>query len=213
MKLFRSKKPPRRSEIVAAADHARARGSIRKAVAGYRKALEADPSDPAVNVKLAPLLAKLGDAEGGARCFRTAASRHLEAGFADRAAAVNVAALGVFPLDPEFRIEVARLNVGRGRTQDALATLLEGGRRHVRARRPDLAGRLYALALQIEPWHLETCLAFVPLLARSGEADTARQLVEGLLARHRGPARRRVCWLAFRVWPGPGTFWRWLARA
>jgi Tfp pilus assembly protein PilF len=213
VKLFRSKKAPTRSEIVAAADRARARGSVKKAVAGYRKALESDPSDPGVNVKLAPLLAKLGDAEGGALCFRTAAKRHLDAGFSDRAAAVNLAALGVFPLDPEFRLEVARLNVARGRRQDAVATLLEGGRRHVRARRPDVAGRLLARALEIEPWHLEACLTLVPLLARSGEGAAARQLVDGLLAQNRGRARRRVRWLALRVWPGPGTFWRWLARA
>ncbi len=212
MKLFAPKKPPTRSEIVAAADRARARGSVRKAVAGYRKALESDPSDPAVNVKLAPLLAKLGDAEGGARCFRSAAKRHLDAGFSDRAAAVNLTASGVFPLDPEFRLEVARLNVARGRRQDAVATLLDGGRRQARARRPDVAGRLFARALEIEPWHLETCLALVPLLARSGQDRPARQLVEGLLGRYRGRARHRVRWLAFRLWPGPGTFWRWLAR-
>ncbi len=212
MKLFAPKKPPTRSEIVAAADRARARGSVRKAVAGYRKALESDPSDPAVNVKLAPLLAKLGDAEGGARCFRNAAKRHLDAGFSDRAAAVNLTASGVFPLDPAFRLEVARLNVARGRRQDAVATLLDGGRRQARARRPDVAGKLFSRALEIEPWHLETCLALVPLIARSGQDRPARQLVEGLLGRTRGRARHRVRWLAFRLWPGPGTFWRWLAR-
>jgi Tfp pilus assembly protein PilF len=212
VKLFAAKKLPTRSEIVAAADRARARGSVRKAVAGYKKALESDPSDASVNVKLAPLLAKLGDAEGGARCFRAAARRHLDAGFSDRAAAVNLTASGVFPLDPEFRLEVARLNVARGRRQDAVAALLDGGRRQARARRPDVAGKLLSRALEIEPWHLETCLVLVPLLARNGRGDSARQLVDGLLARYRGRARRRVRWLGFRLWPGPATFWRWLAR-
>jgi Tfp pilus assembly protein PilF len=213
VKLFAAKKPPTRSERVAAADRARARGSVRKAVEGYRKALEEDPTDPAVNVKLGPLLARLGEAEAGARCFRTAAKRHLDAGFQDRAAAVNVAASEVFPLDPEFRLEVARLNVARGRRQDAVAALLDGGRRQARARRPDVAGRLLSRALEIEPWHLETCLALVPLLARNGQGPAARELVEGLLARQRGPARRRVRRLAFRLWPSPATLWRWLARA
>lgn len=213
MKLFgASRKPPTRSEIVSAADRARARGSIKKAAAGYRKALESDPSDPSVNVKLAPLLARLGDPEGGARCFRAAAKRHLDAGFTDRATAVNVAACGVFPLAPEFRLEVARLNVARGRKQDAVASLLDGGRRLARARRPDVAGKLLARALEIEPWHLETCLVLVPLLARNGQERAARELVDGLVARHRGGERRRVRRLAFRVWPGPGTLWRWLAR-
>jgi Tfp pilus assembly protein PilF len=213
VKLFRAKEPPTRSEIVAAADRARARGSVKKAVAGYRKALASDPTDPAVNVKLGPLLAKLGEAEAGARCFRAAAKRHLDAGFSDRAAAVNLAASGVFPLDADFRLELARINVARGRRQDAVAALLDGGRRQARARRPDVAGRLLSRALEIAPWNLECGLALVPLLARGGETAAARQLLDGLVARTRGHARRRVRWLALRLWPGPRTFWRWLSRA
>lgn len=208
-----SRKTRSRADIVAAADRARSRGRVKKAVAGYRKALESDPTDPSVNVKLAPLLARLGDAEGGASCFRTAAKRHLDAGFLDRAAAVNVAATGVFPLDAGFRLEVSRLNVLRGRRQDAVQALLEGGAAQAKARRPDVAASLLGKALEIEPWHLETCLALVPILARNGQADAARRFVEGLVARNRGPARRRVRWVAFRVWPGLGTFWRWLRAA
>jgi Tfp pilus assembly protein PilF len=205
-----SRRPKTRSEIVAAADRARARGRVRKAVAGYRKALESDPSDPSLNVKLAPLLARLGDAEGGARCYRAAARKHLDAGFTDRAAAVNLAATGVFPLDAGFRIELSRLNVMRGRRLDAVQTLLDGGRAQARARQPDAAASLLGKALEIEPWHLDTCLALVPVLARSGGSDGARKLVDGLLQRYRGPARKRIRWSAFRAWPGIGTFWRWL---
>lgn len=208
MALF-SRKPRTRAEIVAEADRARARGRVKRAVAGYRQALESDPSDASVNVKLAPLLARLGDAEGGASCFRAAAKKHLDAGFLDRAAAVNLAASGVFPLDAGFRLEVARLNVARGRKQDAVAALVDGGRALARARRPDAAA-LLGRALELEPWHLEAGLALAPVLGRSGRADEARALVAGLDARIRGPARRRVRWVAFRLSPGPRTFWRWL---
>jgi len=204
------RKPRTRSEVVAAADKARARGRAKKAAAGYREALQADPSDPSVNVKLGPLLAKLGDPEGGARCFRVAAKNHLERGFTDRAAAVNLAASGVFPLDAGFRLELARLNVARGRKLDAVATLLDGGKRLARTRRPDAAASLLGRALEIEPWHLETVIALVPILAKAGHDEVARQFVDGLEARHRGAALRRVRRLAFRTWPGPRTFWRWL---
>ncbi len=210
MRLFARKQPRTRSEIIAAADRARTRGKLRKAVEAYQAALKADPTDPSVNVKLGPLLARLGDAEGGARCFRVAAKRHLDAGFVDRAAGVTLTATGVFPLDPGFRAELARLNVARGRKQDAVATLLEGGRAQARARRPDLAASLLGKALEIEPWHLETCLALVPVLARNGHASSASQFLAGLEARYRGAALRRVRWMAFRLSPGLGTFWRWL---
>ncbi len=210
MRLFPKKKPRTRSDIVAAGDRARARGRVRRAVAASQEALRLDPNDPSVNVTLGPLLAKLGDAEGGARCFRAAAKRHADAGFVDRAAGVTLTATGVFPLDPGFRLELARLNVSRGRKADAVAALLEGGRAQAKANRPDLAASLLGKALEIEPWHLDTCLALVPVLARNGHPRSAREFLDGLEKRYRGPALRRVRWAAFRLSPGLGTFWRWM---
>lgn len=206
----KTKPQPSRNEIVAAADKARTRGRIRKAVAGYKRALESDPNDPSVNVKLAPLLARIGDEEGGARCFRTAAKKHVDAGFVDRAAAVNLTATSVFPLDTGFRLELARLNMQRGRKQDAVATLVEGSRALARAKRPDAAVALLKRALDLEPWHLEACLVLVPVLWRNGHADAARQFLSGLEARYRGRALRRVRWVAFKVSPGLGSLWRFL---
>jgi Flp pilus assembly protein TadD len=196
--------------MIAAADRARTRGKVRKAAETYQAALKADPTDPSVNVKLGPLLARLGDAEGGARCFRVAAKRHLDAGFVDRAAGVTLTATSVFPLDPSFRVELAKLNVARGRRQDAVATLLQGGRAQARARRPDLAASLLGKALEIEPWHLETCLALVPVLARNGHPESASEFLAGLERRYRGPARRRVRWVAFKLSPGFRSLWRWI---
>lgn len=209
MGLF-SRKPKTRSDVLAEADRARSRGNARKAVAAYRRALESDPTDPSVNVKLGPLLARLGDGEGGARCFRVAAKRHLDAGFVDRAAGVTATATSVFPLDAGFRIELARLNVARGRRADAVATLLEGGKAQARAGRPDLAASLLGKALEIEPFHLETCLALLPVLKGAGHADSARELLAKLEKRYRGPALRRVRWAAFRLSPGARTLWRWV---
>jgi tetratricopeptide (TPR) repeat protein len=208
--LFRRKKPQSRSEIIAAADRARASGRVKKAVAGYKKALESDPSDASVNVKLAPLLAKLGDREGGAKCFRAAAKAHLDAGFTDRAAAVNVAATAVFPLDATFRAEVARLNVLRGRKQDAIDALVDGAKAQSKAKRPDKAVALLKRAIDIEPWHFEACLVLVPVLVRTGHHGPAQQFLEGLEARHRGRALRRVRWMAFKLSPGVRTLWRFL---
>jgi tetratricopeptide (TPR) repeat protein len=183
---------------------------VKKAVSGYRKALESDPTDPFVNVKLAPLLARLGDPEGSARCFRSAAKRHLDAGFTDRAAAVALAATGVFPLDAGFRLELSRLNVLRGRRKDAVQALVDGGRAQAKARRRAAAVALLGNALELEPWHLDASLALVPVLAGGGNDSGARRIVDGLLERYRGPVHKRIRWTAFRVWPGLGTFWRWL---
>jgi tetratricopeptide (TPR) repeat protein len=210
--LFR--KPPRtRAEIVANADRARARGRLKRAAAGYREALAQDPDDSAVNLKLAPVLARLGEADESARCFRRAAEKHLAAGFTDRAAAVCVTATGALPLDAGLRLEVARLNVLRGRKADAVAALLDGGRALSRARRRPAAVSLLRRALEILPLHLEAGLALAPLLAAEGSLDEARALVAALEETARGRALRRVRWVAFRLGPSPRALWRWAASA
>jgi Tfp pilus assembly protein PilF len=210
--LFR-RKPMTRAETVAAADHARSRGRVKKAVALYQEALRADPDDPTVNTRIAPLLAKLGDADGGARAYRKAAEAHLKKGFLDRASGVVTAAAGTFPLDAGFRLESARLNLERGRRQDAVNGLVDGGRALRRARRLDAAGSLLRRALEIEPRHVEATLALAPVLAGSGSAAEARALIAALERTARGRDLARVRWASFRLRPTPAGFFRWLAAA
>lgn len=209
MGLF-SRKPRTRRDVVQAADAARARGRLEKAAAGYRQLLIEQPNDPSTSLKLGEVLARMGDEGGAAACFRAAAHRHLAAGFADRASAVATTAVEALPLSVEFRRESARLQLLRGRAGDAVKVLLGGGQALARARRREEAVSLLRRALEIEPWHLEAVLLLARLLARLGQGEEARALAAGLAARVRGPALRRARWLAFRLSPGLGTFWRWL---
>ena len=209
MGLF-SRKPKTRREVVHAADKARARGRLEKAAAGYRKVLLEQPNDPSTSLKLGDVLARMGDDEGAAACFRASAQRHLAAGFVDRASAVHTAAVEALPLAAEFRLESARFHLLRGRGADAVRVLQAGGEALARARRPEEAIALLRRAVEVEPWHLETVLLLARLLGRQGQRDEARALAAGLEARVRGPALRRVRWLAFRLSPGLRTFWRWL---
>ncbi|ABS26791.1 lipopolysaccharide assembly protein LapB [Anaeromyxobacter sp. Fw109-5] len=211
MALFR-RKPRSRVEIIAAADRARARGRIRKAVAGYREALRADPEDPSLNVKIAPLLARIGQGAEGARCFRRAAERHLAAGFTDRAAAVCANAIQVFPQEPAFRRELARLHALRGRRADAVGALVDGGQVLARRQRP-AAVSLLRFALELEPMHVEARLTLAPLLAALGERVEARAILRALEGHARGRDLRRVRWAALRLAPSPRALWRWVAAA
>jgi tetratricopeptide (TPR) repeat protein len=205
------RKPRTRTEIVAAADRARARGRIRKAIAGYREALASDPEDASLNVKLAPLLARIGEGAEGARCFRRAAERHLAAGFTDRAAAVCANAVGVFPLDPGFRRELARLQALRGRRADAVGALVDGGRALAIARQRPAAASLLRSALELEPLHVEARLALAPILATQGEREEARALLRALEVHVRGRDLRRVRWAVLRLSPSVGALWGWVA--
>jgi Tfp pilus assembly protein PilF len=207
-----ARRPRTRAELVAAADQARGRGGARKAAALYQEALRDDPDDPIVNARLAPLLARLGDADGGARAFRRAIAAHLASGFLDRAAGVVAAACAALPLEPSFRLEAAQLNLRRGRQPDALAVLVDGARTLARAGRREAAVALLRRALDLEPLHVEAVLAIAPLLASSGGRAEARALVARLEAATRGARLARVRWAAFRLRPTPRALWRW-ARA
>ncbi len=211
MPLFAAR-PRTRAEVVAAADQARGRGRVQKAADLYQEALRTEPGDPVVNARLAPLLARLGDAAGGARAFRLAAEAHLSAGFLDRAAGVLASATAALPLDPSFRLECAQLNLRRGRRPDALAGLVDGAAALARGRRREAAVALLRRALALEPLHPEAVLALAPLLAGGGGRGEALDLLARLEAVTRGRRLARVRWVAFRLRPTPRALWRW-ARA
>jgi len=207
-----ARRPPTRAELVAAADQARGRGRVKKAAALYQEALRSEPGDPIVNARLAPLLARLGDADGGALAFRRAVAAHLAAGFLDRAAGVLASAAVALPLEPSFRLEAAQLNLRRGRQPDALAGLVDGARTLVRARRREAAVALLRRALDLEPLHHEAVMLLAPLLASCGARAEARALVARLESATRGARLAGVRWVAFRLRPTPRALWRW-ARA
>src|SRR5207248_1239826 len=77
-----------RGKTLAAAEKARSRGRVRKAVRCYLKVLEHDPADHVVRSKLAPLLAKVGRWDEARQNFDKAAAGYLDAGFAPKAIAV-----------------------------------------------------------------------------------------------------------------------------
>ncbi|HLL81802.1 MAG TPA: BTAD domain-containing putative transcriptional regulator [Longimicrobium sp.] len=208
--FFRRKTPPTRSELIAQADKARAKGKVKKAIAGYRKALELEPGDAMVHGKLAPLLARTNAAGAALESFRAAAKAHLDKGFADKAVAVYAQAADTLPLEPTLWQQLAQLQVTRGRRADAVKALLRG-RVHFRRK----AHRRHAISLLKEALSLDGEL-FAPkldlarLLAREGARAEAVVLLEPLAKTMKGRPLRQVRWALARVAPGPGAYWRWM---
>jgi tetratricopeptide (TPR) repeat protein len=211
---FWRKKPYDRTQILASADRARAQGRLKKAIQGYRKVLEVDPSDHVVHGKLAPLLARKRRRGEALASFELAAQGQLKAGFSDRALAVYVHATSFFPEEPALWEEIARLEQIRGRRADAVRALIEGGGHLARnAQLRPIGVRLLKGALDIEPWHPEATMALARLLTQEKEREEALALLEDLAQRARGAARRRALGAVFRLAPTPGSAWRWLRAA
>jgi len=69
-----------RGKTLAAAEKARSRGRVRKAVRCYLKVLEHDPADHVVRSKVAPLLARAGRWDESRQNFDKAAAGYLARG-------------------------------------------------------------------------------------------------------------------------------------
>lgn len=197
-----------RTEVLAAADRARARGRTRRAIDGYRRVLAADPSDATVHGKLAPLLVRTGRRAEALASFRAAADGHRRAGYPDRAVAVLRQAARVFPEELALWEEAARLQLERGKRSDAIDLLLEAGARLARTRLRPHGIRLARRALALEPWHFEGTLLYARLLVLDGRRRDAVRLLDGLGERTSGRLRRRARRAAFRLAPTPLRLWR-----
>lgn len=212
--LFGSKAPQTRSEIISAADQARAKGKLKKAIAGYQKALELEPKDPVVHGKLAPLLARSKQPEAALESFRAAAQGHLDKGFADKALAVYVQAADLFPHQVNLWQQMAQLNLSKGKRAEAVKTLLRG-RFHFR-RKADRPGAITLLreVLALDPLLFEVKLDLGLQLARENQKSEAMTLLNPMMLDVKDRLQlRRWRWTLLRVEPSAGAWGRWLRAA
>jgi cytochrome c-type biogenesis protein CcmH/NrfG len=210
--VLRQRKPYIRARVLEKADRARGRGRLKKAIAGYRQVLQADPKDAAVHGKIAPLLARTGQPSEALASFEAAARIHLGAGFSDRALSIVVQAARFFPERASFWEAASRLHLRRGRRVDAATVLTKGGTR-VGAAAPAEGVRLLRLALAVDTWNVGTRLALARLLRRQQRRAEARALLEELAPRLSGQDLRRVRRALFWIAPTPAAGWRWLRAA
>ncbi|HVO21107.1 MAG TPA: tetratricopeptide repeat protein [Anaeromyxobacter sp.] len=203
------RRPFNRSEELAAADLNRARGRRRRAIAGYRRVLEADPEDLTVHARIAPLLAAAGDREEALKSFRTAADGQSRAGFHERALSLFIQAAEHFPDEESLWPEIARLHLQRGRRAEAVAALTAGGWRLYLARQYAVAERVLLLALQFDPHDADAVAILARVLSRAGRRAEAVRLLEGIAARVQGRRLAAVRGILFRVHPTLEHLWGW----
>lgn len=210
--LFGRKTPPSRSELIVAADRARSKGKLKRAIVGYRKALELEPKDPAVLGKLAPLLARTNEAEASLKLFREAAQVHLDKGFADKALAVYTQAAETFPAQVALWQQVSRMHLEKGRQADAVRMLLRGRFALQRKHERPQAIILLREALRLDPSLFAPRLDLARLLARQKQPAEAQALLEPML-HLTGAQLRQVRWTQLCISPGFGNAWQWLRAA
>lgn len=191
------------TSILEAAEDARRRGRVRKAIAGYRRALEMDPNDASIHARLAPLLARKGRLDEARASFLAAARGEEQRGFLDKAIGLYQGAVRYLPREPELWSAMAELHVRRERFADAIRVMLEGAPNL----RPAEAAPLLQRAHELDPYHEDVTIALARALRKSGQRKQARVLLEALMVLHDSRALRAAL---FRTHPTPVTLWRWI---
>ncbi|MFQ5846762.1 MAG: tetratricopeptide repeat protein [Candidatus Methylomirabilales bacterium] len=210
---FSRQKSYDRFAILAAAEKARGKRRVRKAVTEYRKLLEVDPYDHETQGKVAPLLAERGQLPEAWSSFVAAGKGYLRDGHGDKALSIYMQASRYLPRQTEVWETIARLQVGRGRHPDAVMALLEGSRHFRRRNGRPQAIHLLRQAYEIEPWHFEATLELARQLAKADAKGEALHFLHGLAARAQGRNLRRVRGTLFRMSPSLAAAWRWLRAA
>ncbi len=208
--MFGRKVPLSRSELVQRGDRARAKGRRRKAIAEYHKALALDPTDASIHAKIAPLLAARGEKAEALKSFQAAAEGQIKAGFVDRAIALYVQAVSLFPKEDVIWREIARLHLERSRRADAVRVYVEA-HRHFRGKKDRDTGIAFLCrAVELDPLHVEGTIALAKLFKKSHRKDEAHQVLAQLATQIHGPALKKVRRAQFGLSPTPAALWRWM---
>lgn len=200
----------RYEELLAEAHRARNRGRERRAVALYKRILLEDPSNADVALRLAPMLARRGDAFEAWQIYRNAARDLARAKLWSECLTVYREACRFVPWEFEAWRLCAELQLRLGRDDAAFDTMIDGRNQfrdpHSRAQ----AIALLTRARAIEPWDSHVVLDLARLYARTDQSDTALELLSCLALRVRGNMLRKVRALQWRITLSPRFAYLWL---
>ncbi len=199
-----------RARLLEAAEHARARGRRRRAIAAYRQVLAVEPGNAELHGRLGPLLAATGQAFDAWQSFHAAAQASALHGDLKRAMGIYREACRALPGEVAAWRERADLLRAHGREDEAAQVLREGRRRFRGRRRRPQAIHLLRRLREIHPWHAPTVLDLARLLAYHDQRAEALMLLEGLEHRAAGRRLRAVLSARLRLEPTLRNLWRWL---
>jgi tetratricopeptide (TPR) repeat protein len=211
--LIRRRNDYDRKWLLAEAEKARIRGRRRRAISLYRRILAAEPHDPNLHARVAPLLAATGRRFDAWQSYRQAAQVHLRNNSGDEMLALYRDATKALPMQIEAWQWVAKLELKRERREAAIGALLEGRAKFRSRRRRPEAIALLREARNIDAWRVDIVLDLARLLRRSGQSPEAQWILGQLAERSSGRDLRIVRGAQWRIEPSLKHSWYWLRSA
>jgi tetratricopeptide (TPR) repeat protein len=199
-----------RKWLFAEAEKARIRGRRRCAISFYRRILAAEPHDPSLHARVAPLLAATGKRFDAWQSYRQAAQAHLKNNSREEALALYRDATKTLPMQIEAWQWVAKLELKRERSEAAISALLEGRAKFRSRRRRPEAITLLREARNIDAWRIDIVLDLTRLLRRSRQSPEALWILGQLAEKMSGRDLRIVRGAQWRIEPSLKHSWNWL---
>lgn len=110
----------KQKSLAAAQKHIQ-KGNYARAISAYEDALEADPEDNRLRLKLGEAHQKHGDLQGAIRVYNDAAEHHEQSGFLLKAAAIYKRILGLDPRNIRVHFQLAEVYHKLGLLSDAMS--------------------------------------------------------------------------------------------
>jgi tetratricopeptide (TPR) repeat protein len=213
LRLIRRRTDYDRKWLLAEAEKARIRGRRQRAISLYRRILAAEPHDPNLHARVAPLLAGAGKRFDAWQSYRQAAQTHLKNQSREEALALYRDATKTLPMQIEAWQWVARLELKRERREAAIGALLEGRTKFRSRRRRPEAIALLREARSIDAWCVDIVLDLARLLRRSGQSPEAQWILGQLAEKTSGRDLRIVRGAQWRIEPSLKHSWKWIHAA
>lgn len=208
--MFGDKKNKSRSDHLATAGKARAKGNKKKAIALYQKMLEENPDAHEIHQKLAPLLAETKQFAASWASFKMVAEHYEGINHPDKAISMYSQATRFIPKECNAWDKFAALQHKKGHKAEALKTLLAGRENFKGRKYRHEAIRLLQKAWKLKPWDFQLSVDLARLLVKAKAKEKALTLLRGLAERQREKNLRLVRGMIFRTSPTPVTLWHWL---
>ena len=200
----------RETQLLTQAHRARNRGREREAIRLYRRVLVENPRNIEVALRVAPMLAWVGESFEAWQLYRRVALDYARMKKYNECLAVYREACRYVPFEFDAWRLCAELQLKMKRLDGAFETLIDGrmhfGGPHSRAQ----AIALLIRAREIEPWDDDLLLDLATLYGASDQSDLALEILSTLACRTRGARLRPIRLLQFRLSRSPRFLYLWV---
>jgi tetratricopeptide (TPR) repeat protein len=198
-----------RARLLDAAARARRRNRFHEAITCYERVLLAEPKNPELLRRIAPLFAQVEEPDRAWQAYRGAADEFARTGFADKAIGVYREAASQMPRTAVAWLSISEMERARGRIVDAKLALLTGRAHYKQAGDACVAADLLRRALALDPSDFDARLDLARCEARAGETALALGSLATALE-VRPDEVRRIRWHELRVEPNAARVCAWL---